>query len=377
MGIGLTQEQQELAEAVRGWIGRAVPPEAVRKLLDAPPGGIAGGRPAYWDGLAGQGLLGLHLPEGDGGGGGDLVDLAVVLEEAGRAALPGPLLASSHASVVLQRAGSQGELLRALGGGERIGAVALGVGSVAAVADPDGDGYVLDGVCPPVLSGAEADLLVVGAELARGGEVWCAVDVDGGALSVRPHESADPTRPTAEVRLDGVRVPRARVLDGVDSAYVCDLAAVLYAAEACGGAAWALHTAAEYAKVREQFGRPIGQFQAVKHLCADMLVRVEKACAVVWDAARAAAADDAHTDTDTDTGTGTDPCVRGLVAALGGSVALDAAYSCAKDCIQILGGIGFTWEHDAHLYYKRLLTLKEVAGGSPGQLEELASLILD
>ncbi|MGW0737305.1 acyl-CoA dehydrogenase [Streptomyces sp. NPDC002851] len=353
MGIGVTQEQQQLADAVRGWIGRAVPPEEVRKLLDAPPGGIVGGRPAYWDGLAGQGLLGLHLPEGYGGGGGGLVDLAVVLEEAGRAALPGPLLASSHASVVLGRDGGQGELVRALASAERVGAVALGVGTVTAVADPppDADGYVLDGVCPPVLSGGEADLLVIGAEVAdtAGGEVWVAVDARADSLSVRPHESADPTRPTADVRLEGVRVPRARVLDGIDGAYVRDLAAVLYAAEACGGAAWALHTAAEYAKVREQFGRPIGQFQAVKHLCADMLVRVERACAVVWDAARAA--DGAET-----------AAVRGLVGALGASLALDAAYSCAKDCIQILGGIGFTWEHDAHLYLRRAVVARQLLG---------------
>ncbi|MFC8126398.1 acyl-CoA dehydrogenase [Streptomyces sp. NPDC057302] len=338
MSIGITQEQRELASAVRGWIARAVPPEEIRKLLDAPPG--SGGRPAYWDGLAEQGLLAVHLPEECGGGGGDLVDLAVALEEAGRAALPGPYLASSLASLVLHRAGAP-DLAADLASGARIGAVALGAGTLTAVSVADG--CVLDGVAPPVLSGADADLLILAAESA-GGTVWLAVDA--AELTVRTQESADPTRPTAEVTAAGVEVPAGRVLD-VDAALVRDLARVVYAADACGSAAWALETATGYAKVREQFGRPIGQFQAVKHSCADMLVRLEQARALAWDAARAA---------------DEPPEVRGLVAALAAGGALDAAYSCAKDAIQILGGIGFTWEHDAHLYLRRSLTARQLLG---------------
>ncbi|MEV0317842.1 acyl-CoA dehydrogenase [Streptomyces sp. NPDC050658] len=338
MGIGITEEQRELAAAARGWIGRAVPPEEIRKLLDAPSG--AGGRPAHWDGLAAQGLLAAHLPEEYGGGGGDLVDLAVVLEEAGRAALPGPCLASALASAVLHRAGAR-ELAADLASGARIGAVAPGTGTLTAVSVPDG--HVLDGAAPPVLSGADADLLILAAESARG-TLWFAVDA--AALTLRTQESADPTRPTAEVTADGVEVPAGRLLD-VDSALVRDLTCVAYAADACGVADWALATATEYAKVREQFGRPIGQFQAVKHLCADMLLRVEQARALVWDAARAAAEP---------------PQVRGLVAALAAGTALDAAYSCAKDCVQILGGIGFTWEHDAHLYLRRAVVARQLLG---------------
>ncbi|TGB08810.1 acyl-CoA dehydrogenase [Streptomyces sp. MZ04] len=339
MGIGITQEQRELADAARGWIARAVPPEEIRKLLDAPSG--AGGRPAYWDGLAEQGLLAVHLPEECGGGGGGLVDLAVVLEEAGRAALPGPYLASALASVVLHRAGAR-EQAAELASGARIGAVAPGPGTLTAVSVPDG--YVLDGTAPPVLGGADADLLILAAESARG-TLWLAVDA--AALNVRTQESTDPTRPTAEVTADGIEVPAGRVLD-VDSALVRDLACVVYAADACGVAAWALETAAGYAKVREQFGRPIGRFQAVKHLCADMLVRVEQARALVWDAARAAGEPEED--------------VRGLVSALAAGTALDAAYSCAKDCVQILGGIGFTWEHDAHLYLRRAVVARQLIG---------------
>ncbi|MEU5953629.1 acyl-CoA dehydrogenase [Streptomyces sp. NPDC047525] len=338
MGIGITQEQRELASAVRGWIARAMPPEEIRKLLDAPPGG--GGRPAHWDGLAEQGLLAVHLPEECGGGGGDLVDLAVALEEAGRAALPGPFLASSLASLVLHRAGAR-DLAADLASGARIGAVALGAGTLTAVSVADG--CVLDGTAPPVLCGADADLLILAAESARG-TVWLAVDA--AELTVRTQEGADPTRPTAEVTADGVEVPAGRVLD-VDATLVRDLACAVYAADACGVAAWALETATEYAKVREQFGRPIGQFQAVKHGCADMLVRLEQARALAWDAARAA---------------GEPPEVRGLVAALAAGGALDAAYSCAKDAIQFLGGIGFTWEHDAHLYLRRSLVARQLLG---------------
>ncbi|NGO48659.1 acyl-CoA dehydrogenase [Streptomyces ureilyticus] len=348
--IGITREQRELAEAVRGWIARAVPPEEVRKLLDSP----GEGRPPYWDGLAAQGLLGVHLPEAYGGGGGDVLDLAVVVEEAARAALPGPYVPSLIASLVLLRAGTDKAneadeahgLVRALASGERVAAVAFGAGSMTAVSR-EGGGCVLDGTAPPVLSGADADLLILPASDSASGVVWLAVDAAD--LAVRAHESSDPTRATAEVRADGVRVPAGRVLpsDAVDSALVRDLAAVALAADACGTAAWALHTASEYAKVREQFGQPIGRFQGVKHLCADMLVRVERARALTWDAARAVQEPDG---------------VRELVSALAAADALDAAYSCAKDCIQVLGGIGFTWEHDAHLYLRRAVVARQLFG---------------
>jgi len=364
MGIGITPEHRDLAEAAGGWAARAVPPEAVRKLLDTAP--ARPGRPAYWDQLAAQGLLGLHLPEADGGGGGELLDLAVVLEELGRAAFPGPYLPTTLAAALLHRGGAP-TLVRALATGARIGAVALGPGSLTAVETPDG--YVLDGTAPPVLAGADADLLVLAAKVtteaegeAKGeaaAEVWLAVDA--GALTVRGQESADPTRPTAEVSAHGVPVPAERRL-AVDSDLVRDLAGVLWAAESCGTASWALRTAAEHATVRVQFGRPIGQFQAVKHLCADMLVRCEQAAALVWDAARAL-----HEP----------PEARGLVAALATATALDAAVSCAKDCIQILGGTGFTWEHDAHLHLRRATVARQLLGSGDTHRLRAARLAAD
>ncbi|WNI25042.1 acyl-CoA dehydrogenase [Streptomyces sp. ITFR-16] len=358
MGIGITEEHRALAQAVRGWLARAVPPAEIRRLLDADSSGTpSGARPAYWDGLAGQGLLGIHLPEEYGGGGGTLLDLAVVLEEAGRAALPGPHLANALASAVLNAAGA-GELVRDLAAGTRIGAVALGPGTLTAV-EHEG-GHLLDGDPPPVLSGADAALLLLPAAHADGIR-WFAVDTGARGLTVRPHRGTDPTRPTAAIRADGVLVPAGRLL-ATDSGLVRDLAAVLLAAEACGTAAHALHTATEHAKVREQFGRPIGQFQGVKHLCADMLVRVEQARALTWDAARAA----------------TGPAeARGLTAALAAATALDAAYSCAKDAIQVLGGIGFTWEHDAHLYLRRAVVARQLLGAGDGHRQRAVRLAGD
>lgn len=329
MGIGITEEHQELAAATRGWVARNVPPEAVRAALDATGEPAA---PAWWGELAAQGLPGVHLPEEFGGGGGGLLDLAVVLEEFGAACLPGPFLPTVLAAAVLARAPEGKALLPGLADGSRIGAVALGAGSMTAEPAADG-GYVLDGTAPPVLGGAQAGLVLL-----RAGAVWTAVDA--GALEVRERPGADPTRRTAEVVARRVAVPPERVL-GIEPGAVTDLARVLFAAEACGIAAWALRTATEYAKVREQFGRPIGQFQAVKHACADMLVRVEQARALTWDAARD---------------------VLPLTGAMAAAAAVEAAFGCAKDCIQILGGIGFTWEHDAHLYLRRATAVRQLLG---------------
>ncbi|MCX4652032.1 acyl-CoA dehydrogenase [Streptomyces microflavus] len=348
-GIGITEEHRALAHSVRGWLARAVPPGEVRKLLDAGGPAAPGVRPAHWEALAGQGLTGIHLPEEYGGGGGGLLDLAVVLEEAAHASLPGPCLATALVGEVVRRAvgPGTGDLIRGLASGDRTAALALTPGTLTATPAPGG--HRLDGTAPPVLSAEAADLLLLPAA-APDGERWFLVDAGAEGLTVRPHRSVDPTRPTAEVRAEAVHVPEQRVLPldpALDPALVRDLAAVLLAADACGTAARSLDTAVAHAAVREQFGRPIGAFQAVKHLCADMLVRLEQARALTWDAARAA---DER------------PEVRGLTAALAAATAPEAAYSCAKDAIQILGGIGFTWEHDAHLQLRRAVLARQLLG---------------
>ncbi|MEV7901408.1 acyl-CoA dehydrogenase [Streptomyces anulatus] len=370
-GIGITEEHRALAHSVRGWLARAAPPGEVRKLLDAESPAVPGVRPAHWEALAAQRLTGIHLPEAYGGGGGGLLDLAVVLEEAAYASLPGPYLATALTSAVLRHAvaagaGALGGPLRELAEGERTAALALAPGTLTAT--PAEGGHRLDGAAPPVLTAGAADLLLLPAATADG-ERWFLVDAGAEGIAVRPHRSVDPTRPTAEVRADAVHVPAHRVLP-LDSALVADLAAVLLAADACGSAARSLDTAVEHATVREQFGRPIGAFQAVKHLCADMLVRLEQARALTWDAARAAdeaarAADEAGA-----AGSGGEPArpdvagpgVRGLAAALAAATAPEAAYTCAKDAIQILGGIGFTWEHDAHLQLRRAVLARQLLG---------------
>ncbi|MEU8767704.1 acyl-CoA dehydrogenase [Streptomyces griseus] len=362
-GIGITEEHRALAHSVRGRLAGAAPPGEVRALLDAGGPAVPGARPAHWKALAAQGLTGIHLPEAYGGGDGGLLDLAVVLEEAAYASLPGPYLATVLTSAVLRHAvaagaGEQARPLRELAAGDRTAALALAPGTLTAT--PAEGGHRLDGTAPPVLTAEAADLLLLPAATPDG-ERWFLVDAATEGLAVRPHRSADPTRPTAEVRADAVHVPAPRALP-LDSALVRDLAAVLLAADACGTAARSLDTAVGHATVREQFGRPIGAFQAVKHLCADMLVRIEQARALTWDAARAADESARAAEEGAEGADGTGAGARGLTAALAAATAPEAAYTCAKDAIQILGGIGFTWEHDAHLQLRRAVLARQLLG---------------
>ncbi len=382
-GIGITEEHRALAHSVRGWLARAAPPGEVRELLDAGNPAAPGVRPAHWKALVAQGLTGIHLPEEYGGGGGGLLDLAVVLEEAAYASLPGPYLATTLTSAVLRQVVAAGAgapvgsgaavtadapagALRELAAGDRTAALALTPGTL--IATPAEGGHRLDGTAPPVLSADAADLLLLPAATPDG-ERWFLVDAGADGLTVRPHRSVDPTRPTAEVRADAVSVPADRAVPIADPGLVRDLAAVLLAADACGTAARSLDTAVAHAAVREQFGRPIGAFQAVKHLCADMLVRLEQARALTWDAARAAdegagaEATGAGAAAGEAAGAGAaGPQARGLVAALAAATAPEAAYTCAKDALQILGGIGFTWEHDAHLHLRRAVLARQLLG---------------
>ncbi|HMG25442.1 MAG TPA: acyl-CoA dehydrogenase [Acidimicrobiia bacterium] len=334
MPIGISEEHEALRQAARGWVERHCPPEVPRSFLDAGTESL----PAFWGELAAQGWCGLHVDEALGGEGYGLPELVVVLEELGRAGAPGPFLPTVLAAAVIQAAGKEtaADILPELASGETVGAVAL-EGRIEA--EPDGDGRRVRGTLRAVLSGHLAGVLV-----ARAGDDWYALT--GDEFTATELASLDPTRRVAEVRVDGAVLPSVRRLDGVDTARVRDLAAVVFAAEGVGVAQWCVETASEYAKVREQFGRPIGQFQGVKHKCADMLAETELARAAVWDAARAA----------------DEPAVAPLTAAAAAGLAVDAAYSAAKDCIQVHGGIGFTWEHDAHLYLKRATTTRQLLG---------------
>ncbi|MFI0349407.1 acyl-CoA dehydrogenase [Actinomadura sp. 9N407] len=353
MSIGLTAEQAELRDAVRGWSERAGLRAAARNAADASePQPHA----AIWRGITELGLPGLHLPEEHGGAGAGAVEVAVALEELGRALDPSPYLPTVLASLVISRSGSH-HLLSGLADGTRTAAVVLDAF--------DGTGTTLRGTAPAVLGAATADLLVVGSA-----EAWFVIDAADATITPAP--SLDPTRPVAEVRLDGLTVEPGRTLPGMDTGTVRELAAVLFAAEAAGLAAWCLETATEYAKVREQFGRPIGSFQAVKHACADMLVQVEQARAVAWDAARAIAQSEQGQSEQGQSEQGQSEqgqsghghgAQGSMSAAVAATVAVEAAVSCAKTCIQLHGGIGYTWEHDAHFYLKRATTLRQLIGG--------------
>jgi alkylation response protein AidB-like acyl-CoA dehydrogenase len=367
MALAVTEEHQALAESVRGWAERNAGPEAVRAAVDASDSGAARYAESVHGALAAQGLLGLHLPERQGGQGFGLAEQAIAVAELGRGLLPGGYLPTVLASAVLAAAGADGKLVTSLADGTWSGAVALAAGMTAA-ADRDG-ALVLDGNCAPVLGGSLADLVILPVATAAG-ETWVAVDAAN--LDITPLDSLDLTRPVARLAASGVAVPPERVLGGLTRAAVSDLAAALLGAEAAGIAGWAVTTAAEYAKIRKQFGRPIGQFQAVKHRCAWMLTQAEQAEAAVWDAARAldgaaesAVPDDA--DRTGDTGGGESARAQAdFTASVAAVVAVDAAVECAHACIQVLGGIGFTWEHDAHLYYRRALSLRALLG-SAGQ----------
>jgi alkylation response protein AidB-like acyl-CoA dehydrogenase len=319
MAIGITEEHEELRQAVRRFVETRIPPAVPRAVVD----GATAGRPDFWAAIGEPGWLGLHVSEANGGAGYGLVEQAVVVEELGRTCAPGPYLPTVLAAAILQDAGGSAAsaLLPDLATGQLTGALALGG-------------------TRPVLGAADADVIVCEVD----GE-WIALDASAARVTELP--SLDLTRRVAQLDLAGVAVPADRRLPGLTAERARDIAAVLLAAEAIGIAQWCVDTASEYAKVRVQFGRPIGQFQGVKHRCADMLARTELARAAVWDAARAV--------NDIDNG-------AGLAIASAAALAFEAAFVNGKDCVQTLGGIGFTWEHDAHLYLRRAITLHQLAG---------------
>ncbi|HEY7812796.1 MAG TPA: acyl-CoA dehydrogenase family protein, partial [Nakamurella sp.] len=230
------------------------------------------------------------------------------------------------------------------------GKATTGLALPGLTARPAPDGGLLVHGTTLVLGAGEADHLLLTAD-----DKWFLAD----GLPTTPTTPLDFSRSLATIHADGLHIRPDQLLPNADRIH--DLAITLAVAEAAGVAAWCLRTATDYAKTREQFGRPIGSFQAVKHLCADMLCRVEQAVALAWDAARAYA---------------DGPAQHSIATAAAAAIAFDAAVDNAKDCIQILGGIGFTWEHDAHLYLRRALALRQLFGGGPFWRQRTARLAL-
>ena len=369
MALGLSEEHRHLAETVRSWAQRNCPPEAVRAAADGQDSGSARYLESFGPSLAEQGLLGLHLPDEDSGQGFGLPELAVALAELGRALVPGAALPTVLASAVLTAAGVTGKLVAGLADGSKAGAVGLADGLSGSVAA--GGGLIINGEAAPVLGASLADLVILPVQAGHG-EIWAVVDA--GVLEIAALDSLDLTRPVARVRAAGVTVPADRLLSGLDRTAVTSLAAILFGAEASGVADWAVQTAAEYAKIRQQFGRPIGQFQAVKHRCAWMLTSAELAAAAVWDAARTELRD---APPDRPPGAPGEPATarqREFAASVAAVLAVDAAVCCAHECIQVLGGIGYTWDHPAHLYYRRAMSLRALLGPSARWAERVAEL---
>ena len=369
MALGLSEEHRHLAETVRSWAQRNCPPEAVRAAADGQDSGSARYLESFGPSLAEQGLLGLHLPDEDSGQGFGLPELAVALAELGRALVPGAALPTVLASAVLTAAGVTGKLVAGLADGSKAGAVGLADGLSGSVAA--GGGLIINGETAPVLGASLADLVILPVQAGHG-EIWAVVDA--GVLEIAALDSLDLTRPVARVRAAGVTVPADRLLSGLDRTAVTSLAAILFGAEASGVADWAVQTAAEYAKIRQQFGRPIGQFQAVKHRCAWMLTSAELAAAAVWDAARTELRD---APPDRPPGAPGEPATarqREFAASVAAVLAVDAAVCCAHECIQVLGGIGYTWDHPAHLYYRRAMSLRALLGPSARWAERVAEL---
>ncbi len=362
MSIAITEEHAALAAVARRFLEDRCPTVVARAPLDAATEEL----PPFWPELATMGWLGLPVDSADGGQGFGLAELAVVLEELGRAGSPGPFLPSALAIALIARGGSptlRDEALPVLLEGVAVGAVAFPATSVLEGSAPDSRGVIhVSGTARPIPGAALAQWLVVPAR-GPGGERWCVIPATD--LAVTELHSLDLTRRSGAVRAEAVPVRASRQL-ALPRRAIEDVIAVLVAAECAGGAAWCLDTATSYAKVREQFGRPIGQFQAVKHRCADMLVAVEQARAAAWDAA--AALDQARQSGRPEEAT--------LAAGIAGAIAPQAFLQVAKDCIQVLGGIGFTWEHDAHRYLRRATTAGQLLGRPGPWRERIATLAL-
>lgn len=345
VGYAPTEEQNLLRETARRFLAEQVGIEKVRETMM----GDRGFDPDLWREIAELGWLGLTVSEEYGGAGYGFPEAAVLLEEMGRLVLPVPYAATlvfgATAISACGDADQRAAWLPRIVAGEEIvaGAVfdaprGIDLAAVTAAARREGDEWVLEGTKRFVVDGPAATAFLVAAREAFGGLALFIVPAD--AVEVTPLPVLDLTRREADVALDGVRVPEAARLPGGDAEalrYLVDLAAVAVAQEQVGGAQVCLEMSVDYAKSRYQFGRPIGSFQAVKHRCADMLVKVEHARSAAYHAARVTE----------------DPQEFAVAAPLAKSVASEAYLWVAGETIQVHGGIGFTWEHDAHLHLKR------------------------
>jgi len=366
-----TDEQQQLLSAVRRFAAENVDETTVRRLMESDPPFD----PKAWHRLGSElGVLGLSVSEADGGVGGTLVDQAVAVEELGAALACGPIFGTVYLAIPALVAASAGpardELLAELVEGRRTAAFAVPdrAGAVDAslievTATPSGDDWTLTGTVRGVVDAGAADDLLVAA-IGPDGVSLFAVDAAGAGVERTTQLTVDQTRPQAVVTLSAAP---ARLLAGSDEAervigHAFQVASALLAVEQVGAAQHMLDVAVQYAKERLQFGRPIGSFQAVKHRLADMMVDLEHARSTAYHAVWAL------------TDGSDDPALAASIA----QATCSAAFSrIAADAIQTLGGIGFTWEHQAHLYFKRAIVDAALLGSAEDHRSRVAELVLD
>jgi len=361
MDFEFSEEQEALRASVRRFLTDQAPIQPyVRDLY----GDARGTTDAVWKGLAELGVTGLLVPEERGGAGMGMVDMGVVVEELGRAAHPGPFLSTAVAAASALAAVDDGaDLQQSIADGSLMATVALTEGDArdwSNVQTHVEDG-ALTGTKTFVPDAAAADVLLISAQGDQGLGLF-AVEAGAPRLTVEPTASVDGTRAQATVTLSGAP---ARKLGHGDAApviaEVVDRVLAALVTDGVGAAQAALDLAVAYAKERVQFDRPIGSFQAVQHLCSDMLQALELGRAGAYYALWAC--DSA------------DPLERHRAAVMAKAFAADAFPRIGASAIQVFGGVGFTWEHDVHLFYKRLLTLQEAYGDATDFLEELAGLV--
>ncbi|MBI2963974.1 MAG: acyl-CoA/acyl-ACP dehydrogenase [Deltaproteobacteria bacterium] len=376
MEFGFNEEQEMLRKAAGDFLARECPMSYVRRMMADELGYSA----EVWRKMAALGWMGLIFPQEVGGAGLDLVDLAVVLEEMGRAVLPGPffstVLLGGGALLDGGSAAQRQKYLEPIAAGELKATLAVlepsgrwGADGVEATAVADSGGYRLSGVKLFVPDAHVADLVIVAARTSPGcaaeGISLFALELPKQGVAITPLKTLDATRRLCELKLEQVRVgPEAIVGDAGDGwrilRRVTDRAKVALCAEMCGGAERVLEMSVEYAKVRVQFDRPIGSFQAIQHKCANLLLLVESAKSATYYGAWAVA-----------NGVPEAP----LAAAMAKSYTSDACRTVAGEAIQIHGGIGFTWEHDLHIYFKRAKASELTFGDAAYNRERVAELI--
>jgi alkylation response protein AidB-like acyl-CoA dehydrogenase len=338
----LNDEQQQIKATARDFLASRYKPERIRELIDHE----LGFEESDWQEMVELGWPGLALPEEYGGQGLGTVELAAIFEEMGYALAPSPLFSNTVAGLALAFCASEdqkAEYLAPLAAGQKRGAVALiDAGSSGAIGEfemegqaADG-GMVLDGEKVLVMDAGAADFLLVATSDGR----RHLVERDQPGVSIAREASIDPTRRVYSVRLEGVEVAAERSLpaDRHDYHQVFHRACVALSAELTGIAQKTMEMAVQYAKERQQFGRPIGSYQAVSHRCAQMLLETESARSATYYAAWAAEAS---------------PEELPLAASMAKAYASDAGWRVPGDSLQVHGGIGFTWEHDLHLWLKR------------------------